>query len=257
MWLARDAFNCAICCGCPGRERLWKAEQLLLWPAAVFSTRSLNSILSVFLLTTANIDDDILRTWWAAFARGGLALPDGRRWQEHQLTIPAGDHFLTGRFDLLIVSESEEEVSAHLYDWKTSRPRSTAQLRLDWQTRLYLAMLAESGSALTMGKRPLSRRRAGHDLLVYRRSRRAAHHPLYDGNASRGVDRALAALVERISRHLHDNAWPLTGDISQCRSCPYQVICGRQSAGYVAAPDDDELDAGQSIDERLVEPYTP
>jgi CRISPR/Cas system-associated exonuclease Cas4 (RecB family) len=253
---------------CPRRFQLRYLLQMP-WPGAPLAEktavslargRRFHALLEQYFLgipvSEDALDDVVLRTWWAAFKRSKPDLPDGRRWQEHQLTIPAGGHFLTGRFDLLIVSESGEDVSAHLYDWKTSRPRTAAQLRLDWQTRLYLAMLAESGTALTASKRPLAA-----DALAmtywYTDDPAAPRTIHYTTAMHREIWAEILSIIARISSHLRDNSWPLTPDLNQCRSCPYQVYCGRQAAGYEAVTDDDEFHAGQTVNERLVEPYTP
>ncbi len=83
-------------------------------------------------------------SWWQAFQAHPPALPEsGRRLPEVRLTVPIGGHLLLARFDLLVVGTSAESTPfVHIFDWKTSRARSSAELRNDWQTRLYLAMVA-------------------------------------------------------------------------------------------------------------------
>ena len=93
--------------------------------------------------------DPTLRGWWDTFRRQGPPLPAGRRFVEAGLTVPIGNHFLTGRFDLLIVgADAAGQPAAHLFDWKPGDPRPLDRLRAAWQTRAYLAVLAQGGAAL-------------------------------------------------------------------------------------------------------------
>ena len=87
------------------------------------------------------IGDSVVRAWWLAFQSSGLQVPNGRSWPELSLTIPVRGHLLNGRFDLFISDKRQ----AHIFDWKTGRPQPESLLSDDWQTRLYLAMIAESG----------------------------------------------------------------------------------------------------------------
>lgn len=202
------------------------------------------------------LSDTVLRGWWASFARSGLAFPDGRRWLEHELTIPAGDHFLSGRFDLLIVTELADRVTAHLYDWKTSRPRPVEKLRQDWQTRLYLAMLAQSGSALTEGERPL----AADNLAMtywYAAEPDVPRTIRYSSDSHARNWAQILDLVAQINRAQRQDAWTLTADLSRCRHCAYQVHCGRQEGGYAAVVDEDEAGSRTAVHDSLFEPYTP
>ena len=60
------------------------------------------------------------RVWVDTVRRQGPPLPPGRRFVETGLTGPSGNHFLTGRFDLLIVGADESgQPAAHVFDWKT------------------------------------------------------------------------------------------------------------------------------------------
>ena len=93
----------------------------------------------------AGIPDEKLSLWWRAFRQSGPEMPAGKRLTEYTLTVPIGPHFLTGRFDLLVLTGD----GAHIFDWKTeARPRTAAVLRDDLQTLLYLAMVTEGATAL-------------------------------------------------------------------------------------------------------------
>jgi RecB family exonuclease len=169
--------------------------------------------------------DKTLRRWWDAFQAEGPNLLPGRRYPEFTLTVPAGPYLLTGRFDLLIVSEQ----GAHIYDWKTeAKARPEEELRRDLQTRFYLALLVAGSAALGQSLSP------GQVAMSYwyANAPRATVTIQYDEawHATNWAD--LQQTVGEIS--LLENAgaeWPLTDDFSRCAHCLYQVCCGRQGAG--------------------------
>ena len=131
-------------------------------------------------------NDPVLRVWWDTFRRQGPPLPPGRRFVETGLTVPIGNHFLTGRFDLLIVGADESgQPAAHVFDWKTGDPRPLDRLRAAWQTRVYLAVLAQGGAALA----PEMAEAFAPDRLSFTYWY-AAHHA--DGRARHGHRHAVA-----------------------------------------------------------------
>lgn len=67
------------------------------------------------------------------------------RGAEHQRTLNFGDYLLTVRYDLLIAYQK----NAKIIDWKTyPLPQNKTWLERDWQTRLYLYLLAETSEYL-------------------------------------------------------------------------------------------------------------
>lgn len=185
----------------------------------------------------AQIEDAALRRWWTLFRRSGPALPSGEQRVETSLTVPVGDHLLTGRFDLVVIGENEaQRPFAHVFDWKTGTPQDEATLRRDWQTRLYLALLAEGGTALWDENRPA--RLAPTDVAVtywYVQDPDAPRTIRYSEAAHAANWEALTAVVADIDAELARDDWPLTDDWSHCRVCAYQAYCGRQAAGQAAA----------------------
>ena len=190
--------------------------------------------------------DPTLNNWWTTFRTQGPGLPAGRRFVEAGLTVPIGRHFLTGRFDLLIVGADESgRPAAHVFDWKTGDPRPLARLRAAWQTRVYLAVLAQGGAALA----PEMAEAFAPDRLSFTywyaaepdRPRVIA----YDAAAHRrnwAELEGLAAEIDRLMAAGTADAWPLTDDLAECRRCAYQALTGRLSAGeaVLEAPDEDE-----------------
>ncbi len=201
------------------------------------------------------IADDHVRRWWRAFQNRPPAIPPGKRLPEHRLTVPIGGHLLLGRFDLLVIGEGDAPY-AHLYDWKTGRPRRESDLRDDWQTRLYLALLAEGGSALLGHGRSL----APEAITItywYANEPDAPHTIAYSAtwHAQNWAD--IQAITAQIDAALAHNDWPLTADWEECRRCAYQVYCGRQAAGPSRLLSPDEAEAPDEVDFLDLEPQTP
>jgi PD-(D/E)XK nuclease superfamily len=66
--------------------------------------------------------------------------PQIYRESEQVRTLAIGDYLFTAIYDLVILGEQ-----AQIVDWKTyGQPRQPEQLAQDWQTRLYLYLLAET-----------------------------------------------------------------------------------------------------------------
>ena len=73
------------------------------------------------------------------------ANPVDFREAEHSRTLQKSDYLLTVVYDLLIANSRE----AKIYDWKTYlQPPNTKELANNWQTRLYLYLLAETSNYL-------------------------------------------------------------------------------------------------------------
>ena len=203
------------------------------------------------------LDDDVLRDWWGRFVHSDLAIPGGKRWPEHRLTIPAGNSFLNGRFDLLVLGEVDSEPYARIYDWKTSRPRSTADLQSAWQTRLYLALAAESGRALFPEGNLLTPENIS---MTYWYPAEADQPRVLTYSEAEHQENwsEIQALVAAIEAYDGQEVWPLTDDWSQCRHCIYQVYCGRQAAGGTSSLSVEEEDTPDPAETAvLLEPQTP
>lgn len=86
-----------------------------------------------------------LNTWMAAMLQVAPELfeIDSQTWRqsEHVRTLAIDNYLFTGIYDLLILRSDR----AQIIDWKTyPLPRSKKDLDLEWQTRLYLYLLAET-----------------------------------------------------------------------------------------------------------------
>jgi hypothetical protein len=91
-------------------------------------------------------EDAQLQSWMTAFADAAPEiLTDANsetfRDSEHYRTLQVQDYLLTVIYDLLIADNSK----AQILDWKTSpKPPNKRNLEKNWQTRLYLYVLAET-----------------------------------------------------------------------------------------------------------------
>jgi hypothetical protein len=173
--------------------------------------------------------EEPLTVWWRAFQgiQGQLELlgsGEGAidRAVELEQTLLVGPFVLVGVYDLLLMGE----VGAEIMDWKTyGKPEEVEDLRQDWQTRLYLYLLAENSGiapehlAMTYwflgGKQPQSWRLA------------------YDA-AQHGATKAdLQTWLGRLAEWLGDyekkgSLFPqVNRDQGLCLACPLNLRCDR------------------------------
>ncbi len=183
-----------------------------------------------------SIGDAQVRQWYLRFQQSGLQLPNGRVLTEMSLTIPIGAHLLNGRFDLLILGEHDAgKPTAHLFDWKTGKAQDESLLKQDWQTRLYLAMLAEGGSAI-LKENPNSLAPENISITYWYVTDPEQPRTIQYSAAQHTQNwQDLNMLVTQIESQIAQGDWPLTDDLTQCQVCAYQTICQRQRAG-VADP---------------------
>jgi PD-(D/E)XK nuclease superfamily len=90
-----------------------------------------------------------LNTWMAAMIQTAPELfqTDAHTWREseHVRTLEIDNYLFTAIYDLLILQPEQ----ADIIDWKTyPLPRYKKDLDLEWQTRLYLYILAETSDYL-------------------------------------------------------------------------------------------------------------
>jgi len=96
-------------------------------------------------------EDEQLQRWMTAFASAApeILTPDTNsqtfRESEHCRTLQVQDYLLTVIYDLLIADDRQ----AQILDWKTyPKPPNRRKLEQNWQTRLYLYVLAETSDYL-------------------------------------------------------------------------------------------------------------
>lgn len=198
----------------------------------------------------ASIDDPTIRAWWAAFQSGHIPIPSGPRFAEISLAVPAGGHQLFGRFDLLVISPADGgDIMATIFDWKTSKAREVSWLQKAWQTRLYLALLAEGGHTLVPGRTEKLDPEKLAMTYWYVGEPDKPRTVQYSRALHEQNWREIQQIVTEIERMRQAGHWPLTEDWSQCRECAFQAYCGRQTALLpdADAGDTDDLDPDDEL----------
>ena len=210
-------------------------------------------------ISLASIEDGRIQQWWRAFQTHSPVqhLPPNTRFlPETGLTVPLGNHLLYGRFDLLVTGEDDEgRPFAHVFDWKTGRPIAAADLQLRWQTRLYLALLAEGGGAFWPQAVPL----APEQIRLTYWFVQEPEAPITIGysTAEHATNwNELQQIATQLDEAFAADIWPLTEDWNHCRECAYQIYCGRQGVG-TAVPELDEAEEPDTPNEQLLTPELP
>jgi hypothetical protein len=219
------------------------------------------------------IADAQMGQWWRQFETNwpfGNRFPANVRFlPETGLTVPLGDHLLYGRFDLLVLGEDEDNTPfAHIFDWKTGKPVEEAELNGRWQTRLYLALLAEGGSAFWPDAVHLTPEQISLTYWYVQ----AADDPITIDYSAAKHQQSWADLQQyatQLSATMAEDEWPLTDDWTQCRDCVYQSYCDRRGAGtdtstsdlgrhsVQAVPEMDEAEEASLLNEQLLSPQLP
>lgn len=206
------------------RQLPWpSAPQEAKWQTAIAQGEAFHRLVErYFLGLPLAFGSAQLEEWWGVFERFVDTLPAGKRLPELSLTVPIGSHLLTGRFDLLILGEDGK---VYIFDWKTeARPRPEAELQADWQTTLYLAMLAQSGVALGRAIEP-------EDIVLcywFVNDPAGAITIPYDTQTHQTNWQSLTTLVNQIDEKWRTaEQWLLTDNLETCGRCAYQVYCGR------------------------------
>jgi hypothetical protein len=168
--------------------------------------------------------DERLAGWWQVFREQGPPLPAGRRLTELTLTVPAGPHLLTGRFDLVVLSAGR----GHVFDWKTeARPRPESEMVEDLQTKLYLALLVEGSAVLPGVDAALEPEMVSLTYWYVN----APDRPLIIGYSRAEHEWNWAwirQVVDEIGGQLDETGdWPMVEDLAECSRCVYQVYCNR------------------------------
>lgn len=145
------------------------------------------------------------------------------RQSEHQRTLALNGYVFTVIYDLVVLTES----AGWIMDWKTYlKPPMQERLARDWQTRLYLYLLAETSwlnpDQLSMVYWFVRHRdEQGNDLppTDYRFSYSLQQHEQTRAD--------LIRLTDRLSALRQQNNFPQTDYLARCGRCPFQIRCQR------------------------------
>ena len=161
--------------------------------------------------------------WWQNFTDHGPSLTGGQVIVEKTIRFQLSDNLqLLGRVDCLQLTENRLAI----YDWKTGKPRRPAELKHDWQTRLYLALIYAA-------RHELQADRLTPDQISmiywYAQAPQKSVEITYDAAWHAENWAEIEALAARIETDLNrgSDPWTLTDEHQRCLHCPFHAICGR------------------------------
>ena len=163
-----------------------------------------------------------LKRWWQNYMDLRPNLDGYTIYPEFTLTAPLGTLRLVAKYDLIALSEGQ----AMIYDWKTSRKRpSNERLAARWQTRVYLALLAQSGSTLNEGE-PIP---PEHLQMTYWFADFPAEPAIFSYNTAQ-FERDWDILLKLAREIPSASNFPMTDDLQKCSFCVFRSYCDRGRA---------------------------
>ncbi|MFM8006174.1 MAG: PD-(D/E)XK nuclease family protein, partial [Dolichospermum sp.] len=144
------------------------------------------------------------------------------RESEHYRTLQIGEYLLTVIYDLLITDENQ----AQILDWKTSskipKPEILAQ---NWQTKLYMYILAETSKYLpeNISMTYCFVQSKGQNKIIKFTYSEQQHQ-----KTAQELNQLLNNLTKWVTDYEHNTPLPLKESDESCESCEFAVRCHRQ-----------------------------
>ncbi|MTJ09694.1 PD-(D/E)XK nuclease family protein [Anabaena sp. UHCC 0204] len=174
--------------------------------------------------------DHRLQNWMTDFTKIAPDIftpdPDNQtfRESEHYRTLQIGDYLLTVIYDLLIA----DQYQAQILDWKTNpQPPKPKILAQNWQTRLYLYVLAETSNYLLENISMTywfvqSKGKTQNIKFIYNEKKHQ--------KTAEDLNQLLNNFTEWVNNYQYHNiSFPQIAESSKiCESCQYAVRCHRQ-----------------------------
>ncbi len=151
--------------------------------------------------------------------------PQVTRDSEHVRTLLIKDYLFTAIYDLVLLGST-----AQIIDWKTyGKPRNLEQLAQDWQTRLYLYIMAETSD---YSPADIS---FTYWFVLNQPQPQSASFP-YSAALHQQTDQELQQILQQLDRTLtdyqHQQHFPQVPiDNPLCHSCHFASRCDRLTAG--------------------------
>ncbi len=202
-----------------------------------------------FVFDPADLEEPVAE-WWSRFSIEKPQPKKGQRVRvEATLTANVTAKIkLVGRLDLLMVGDNRLEI----FDWKTGRPRRESDLRNDWQTRIYLALLYQSRQILDVAGIEAE---ALSITYWYPREPQKSVTIRYSEAWHAENWAELLQLAGEIESRLEqpESVWPLTSQLATCGRCPFNAICGREPE---AEPEEEaaEEESAELVPELTIHP---
>lgn len=173
--------------------------------------------------------DTQLQSWMTAFAHAApeILISDLNsqtfRESEHCRTLQVQDYLLTVVYDLLIADEK----TAQILDWKTyPKPQNRRWLEQNWQTLLYLYVLAETSDYLP---EQISMTYWFVQSPEEPQSLRLTYNTTQYQQTRQKLNRLLSQLTDWLQRYQQGEPFPQIADDSRhCDSCQFAVRCERE-----------------------------
>lgn len=156
------------------------------------------------------------------------------RQSEHQRTLSFNGYVLTVIYDLVVLTER----LGWIVDWKTYlKPPLKGQLAHNWQTRLYLYVLAETSHLKPDQLKMVywfvrHRDEQGNDLPP---TDYCFPYSLQQHDQTRAD---LIRLTDQLSRLRELRDFPQTTYLERCTRCPFQIRCQRMASSDAQLPVD-------------------
>ena len=210
-------------------------QRALDLPVAVLAKSSAEMVTSMTALE--QVAPDVFEHLSAAANAADRAPGRAFNQSEHRRTLAFNGYLLTVVYDLLVYSPE----AGQIFDWKTHQhPPRRQWLQADWQTRLYLYVLAETTDlkpeqlSMTywfvrlsdrLAPEPVSEKRSAEPAqpTAYRFDYSAAQHLR--------TQQDLQQLTDRLTRMRQQDNFPKV-DVAKglCDRCPFNVRCDRLPA---------------------------
>jgi hypothetical protein len=179
-------------------------------------------------------EDTQLRHWVTALVNTATdvltPVPQTFRESEHCRTLNFQGYLLTVIYDLLI----EDEANAQILDWKTyPLPKKKTWLTKDWQTRLYLYVLAET-SDYTPEQISMTY------WFVKSQPQPQSLKFTYSNTQHEKTGQELTRLLKKLDRWMEDYCekgilFPLVSEEKgYCRDCNFAIRCQRTSESLLS-----------------------
>lgn len=175
-------------------------------------------------------EDAQLQSWMSAFANAAPEIlnstPNSQtfRESEHYRTLQVQDYLLTVIYDLLIADNQQ----AQILDWKTyPKPLNKRKLEQNWQTRLYLYVLAETSDYLPEN---ISMTYWFVQPEGKPQSVKFSYNTTRHQQTAKKLNQLLSRLTYWMEHYYHGELFPQEPEGSKaCDYCQYTTRCNRQS----------------------------
>ncbi|NDJ22815.1 PD-(D/E)XK nuclease family protein [Nostoc sp. B(2019)] len=186
--------------------------------------------------------DTQLQKWMSAF---GNAAPEVLtpatnnqtfRESEHYRTLQVQDYLLTVIYDLLIADNQQ----AQILDWKTyPKPPSKSKLAQNWQTRLYMYVLAETSEYLP---EKISMTYWFVQSEGKPQNIKFNYNAVQHGNTAKKLNQLLSKLTNWLKSYQNNEQFPqVMEDSKTCDYCQFATRCERKKATDQEISNDNQL----------------